>query len=55
MKWLLKMGSCKRVNKREKTGLRHYDDSEGFIEYSNNMQDLYKSIEEYNPGKSAKC
>ena len=35
-------------------GLKNYDDSEAFIEYSNAMQDIYKNIEEYNPGKKRK-
>ena len=25
-----------------------------FMDYSNNMQDVYKKIEEYNPGKKRK-
>ena len=29
------------INKREKVGLKHYD-----------MQEFYKDIEEYNPGKN---
>ena len=37
------------INKREKVGLDHFDYHEAFIEYSN--QDVYKNIEEYNPGK----
>ena len=28
-------------------GLKHCDDSKAFIEYSNDMQDAYKNIEEY--------
>ena len=31
-----------------------YEDSKAFIEYSNNMQDVYKNIEEYNPDKKHK-
>ena len=42
------------INKREKVGLKHYDDSKAFIEYSNDMQDVYKNIEEYNLGKKRK-
>ena len=34
-------------------GLNHYDDLKAFIEYSNDMQDIYKKIQEYNLGK--KC
>ena len=36
------------VNKCEKVGLNHYDDPNAFIEYSNDMQDVYKNVEEYN-------
>ena len=36
------------INKRESTGLKHFNDPEAFIEYSNDMQDVYKNIEEYN-------
>ena len=32
----------------------HPNDSKGFIEYSNDMDDLYKFIEEYNPNKKHK-
>ena len=39
------------INKRESIGLKHFTDPKAFIEYSNNMQDVYKNIDEYNPGK----
>ena len=42
------------INKREKVGLYHFKDSEAFMEYSNDMQDVYKNIEDYNPGKKRK-
>ena len=32
------------INKREKVGLKHYDDPKAFIEYSNDMQDDYKIL-----------
>ena len=35
------------INKRESTGLKHFNDPKAFIEYSNDMQDVYKSIAEY--------
>ena len=41
------------INKREKVGINHYDEPKAFIEYSNDMQDVHKNIEEYNLGK--KC
>ena len=39
------------INKREKVDLKHCNDPKVFMEYSNDMQDAYKNIEEYNPGK----
>ena len=42
------------INKREKEGVSHYDDHKAFIEYSNDMQDVYKNIEDYNTRKNRK-
>ena len=42
------------INKRESTGLKHLNDLKAFVEYSNDMQDVYKNIKEYNPGKKRK-
>ena len=42
------------INKRESTGLKHFNDPEAFIEYSNDMQDVYKNIDEYNANKERK-
>ena len=42
------------INKREKTGLDHFNDPKPFMEYSNDMQDVYKNIEEYNLGEKSK-
>ena len=42
------------INKREEVGLDLFDDHKVFIEYSNDMQDVYKNIEDYNPGKEHK-
>ena len=42
------------INKREKVGLNHFNDPKAFIEYSNDMQDVYKNIEDYNPIKKRK-
>ena len=39
---------------REVTSLKHFNDPKAFIEYSNDMQDVYENIEEYNPGKKRK-
>ena len=33
------------MNKRESTGLKYLNDSIAFIEYSNDMDDIYKYIE----------
>ena len=42
------------INKREKVGLDHFDDPKAFIEYSNDMQDVHKNIDDYNPRKKCK-
>ena len=42
------------INKRESTGLKYFNDSKAFIEYSNDMDDIYKNIEEYNSNKKQK-
>ena len=42
------------INKRESTGLKHFIDPRAFIEDSNDMQDVYKNIDEYNANKEHK-
>ena len=42
------------INKRENTGLKHFNGSKTFLEYSNDMQDVYKNIDEYNVDKECK-
>ena len=42
------------INKRESTGLKYFNDSKAFIEYSNDTGDICKNIEEYNPNKKQK-
>ena len=42
------------INKRESIGLKHFNDPKAFIEYSNDMQDVYKNIDEYNIDKKRK-
>ena len=42
------------INKREKAGINHFNDPKAFVEYSNDMQDVYKNIEDYNPIKKRK-
>ena len=36
------------INKRKSTGLDHFNDPKAFIEYSNDMQDVYKNNDKYN-------
>ena len=42
------------INKREGVGIGHFNDPKAFIEYSNDMHDVYKNIDEYNPDKENK-
>ena len=42
------------INKRESTVLKHLNHSKVFIAYSNDMDDIHKNIEEYNPNKNLK-
>ena len=39
------------INKRENVGLKHFNDPKAFIEYSNDMQDVHKNMDEYNADK----
>ena len=41
-------------NKREKLGLEHFKDPKAFMEYSKDKEDVYKNIDNYNPGKKRK-
>ena len=36
------------ITKTESTGLKHFNDPKAFTEYSNDVQYVYKSIDEYN-------
>ena len=40
------------IEKQEDVGTKHFNDSKAFIEYFNDMDDIYKNIEEYNPNKN---
>ena len=42
------------INKRDKIGLKHFNDPKAFIEYSNDMHDVYKNINDYNTDKDCK-
>ena len=39
---------------REKVGIDHHNDPRAYIEYSNDMRDVYKNINYYNPDKEDK-
>ena len=42
------------INKRESTDLNHFNDFKAFIEYSSNIDDISKNVEEYNSNKKRK-
>ena len=42
------------INIREKVGLKRFNDPKAFIECSNDMHDVYKNINYYNPDKENK-
>ena len=42
------------INKVEKVGLDQFNDPKTFIEYTNDMLDVYKNIEDYNPDQKRK-
>ena len=42
------------INKRVVVGLKHYNDSEAFIECQYDVDDVYKNIKEYNRNKERK-
>ena len=42
------------ISKRENVGINHFNDPKAFIEYSNDMHDVYKNIDEYNLDKENK-
>ena len=42
------------INERESVGINHFKDPKAFIEYSNDMHDVYKNINYYNPNKENK-
>ena len=39
------------INKKESIGLKYFNDPKAFIEYSNDMRDVYKNINDYNQDK----
>ena len=42
------------INKRKSVGLKHFNDPKAFIEYSNDMHNVYKNILNYNLNKENK-
>ena len=42
------------INKREFVSIDHYNDPKTSIEYSNDMRDVYKNINYFNPNKENK-
>ena len=42
------------IKKSEEIGLKHFKDPKAFMEYSNDMNYIYNSIEEYNSMKERK-
>ena len=42
------------INKNECVDLKHYSDSEAFIEYWHDMDDTSKNLKEHNPNKEWK-
>ena len=42
------------IHNKQSTGLKHFNDFKAFIEYCNNMDDIYKNFEEYSPNKKQK-
>ena len=42
------------IKKRESIGLKHFNDPKVFIEYSNDMHDVYKNVDDYNLDKQNK-
>ena len=42
------------IDKRESAGLKHFNDPKAFLQYSNDMHDVYKNIDNYNSNKENK-
>ena len=43
------------INNREDDGMRNLNDPKAFIEYSNDIQNVYKNINQYNLGEEKKA
>ena len=42
------------INERKSAGLKYFNDPKAFIEYSNDIQNVYKNIDKYNADKERK-
>ena len=42
------------INNRKKAGIKHFNDSTAFIEYSNDMDDVLDDINNYNKNRDKK-
>ena len=42
------------IKRRENVEIKHLNDSKGFIEHSNTMDDIYNNIDDYNPTRKRK-
>ena len=42
------------INEREGVAINHFNDPKAFIEYSNDIRNVYKNIDDYNPDKENK-
>ena len=42
------------IKKREDSGIKHVNNPNAFIEYSNTMDDVYENINDYNPIRKRK-
>ena len=42
------------INKGEQAGIKNLNDPNAFVEYSNNMDDIYDDVNDYNPKRKRK-
>ena len=42
------------IKRREDAGIKHLNNSNAFIDYSNTSDDVYENIDDYNPNKKKK-
>ena len=42
------------INNRKNAGIKHFNDSTAFIEYSNDMDDVFTNIDDYNKKRKRK-